>query len=1140
MHDEREGLGDRKDSRPLFERLLEYDAALAAGARPEVADVDELPADLREGFSCLEMLEHLRVSDSISRLFGPASAAPPRDRSGSDTEAERIGQGETQSVPAQLGRFQIRKLIGQGGCGVVFLADDPSLHRQVAIKLPRPEALLTPELRQRFLREGRAAACLDHPNIVTVFEAGEVGAICYLASAYCPGITLREWIRKQGGPAPPRGAAELIATLARAMDYAHRSGVCHRDLKPSNVLLQIADGRWQIEPGETKLPIEPGADAKSAICNLQSKIPNLKSAIPKIIDFGLAKVFHGDSAEAGTRTGAIFGTPHYMAPEQAQGQTQTIGPATDIHAMGVILYELLTGRVPYQGDTDLEVLSRVVNAEPASQCLGKRAPRDLETICLKCLQKQPENRYGSMSELADDLERFLDGRPILGRRTGWAARAAKWVRRRPRTAAGGAVACTLLAALLGTLIWIGGRESDHRKALQQEIDLRQAAEEEQDWLARNNKYAAQIRLGATLKANGEWGPLRDLLLDHAPGADQKDLRGFEWHYLWRSGHGFNLPPLLSGVTALAYSQRGALCASGSKDGTIHLYERGTGRLKSKLHGLSFEVRTLDFLKDDAQLLSTAMTKTPGGDDFRGEFILWDLSGEPRILRRASYSHRWQEWGAEHFTLARAARVLFIIDRSDTCHRLLRLDLETGAEQEVLRDDRLHLVATSPNADRVAITYYRATVEIREPSTKRRIAVAALGATPHWATFAPDGKTLVLGVEMDQIPYRVEIRDSATLELKKSLEFRLVPYRITYDWAGNRFAITTNEDCFHIYAAKSGDCLASYQRLGCSRLAFAPDGDEMALGDYYGLVRTGKNVFGHWEYSLPGPLPKSEAWSVAFSPDGNTLVAGYDHADKAGHETLRLWDMTSKKAKAHSDHVSTVTAVAISPDGKKLATGSFDRSVRLWDMSTQKCLQEWRNHTNAVRALVFSPDGQWVASAGSDLSIKIWDVNLGPPRASWQGHTDVIRSLAFSPDGKLLISAANDRAIKIWDAADGTPVRTIADEAKVQGIACSPDGALLASANENNKVEIWRLGSGELLRTLPGHTGKVRCVAFSPDGKTLASGGEDKTVRLWNVVNGQELLVFSTTHFVNSLSFNPRKPILAAALHDGTVKLWSGE
>jgi eukaryotic-like serine/threonine-protein kinase len=346
-----------------------------------------------------------------------------------------------------------------------------------------------------------------------------------------------------------------VARLADAVAYVHERGILHRDLKPANVLMQ--------------------------------------EAMPRITDFGLAKIVGADSQSPGqalTKTGTQLGTTQYMAPEQAEGRLDDIGPHTDLYALGAILYELLTGRPPFRGQSEADTLRRIVTDEPVRIGLLRPAvPRDLETICLKCLEKQPVNRYGSMRELGDDLERFLEGRPIRARRIGWAARALKWVRRRPRATAAGALTGVLLVSLAAVLIWSSGRESAHNadmsKALQ-EIGLRKAVAKEQDWLARNHKYSAQIRAGAALKATGALAPLRDALFAQMPGPGQKDVRGFEWHYLWRIAQDVMLPGHNSLTTAIAYSANGNVCAVGSEDGGIDLFDRRTGKPLGTLPGLA--------------------------------------------------------------------------------------------------------------------------------------------------------------------------------------------------------------------------------------------------------------------------------------------------------------------------------------------------------------------------------------------------------------------------------------------------------------------------------------------------------------------------------------------------------------------------
>lgn len=366
-----------------------------------------------------------------------------------DVAGDEMPPLPSRPMPSVPGYDQLEE-IGRGGMGVVYRARHGRLGRAVALKLLRGGAAAGAQDRERFLREARAGAALQHPHIVQIFDVGEYIGAPYLAMELVEGSSLAE--RLAAGPMPPREAAELIEKLARAVEHAHEHGVVHRDLKPANVL--IADLGLRIADLDKSAVRNEQADPSN-----QSAIQNQQNTIPKIADFGLARLVADESG--GTLSGTILGTPSYMSPEQASGRLTQVGPASDVYSLGAILYECLTGRPPFRAASAVETLHQVETVEPVSPSrLQHSTPRDLSTICLTCLQKEPRRRYASAGALADDLRSYLDGRPIHARPVGAWERTWRWCRRNPRVA----ILLTALAlAIVGGFIGIFGqwRRAEH-------------------------------------------------------------------------------------------------------------------------------------------------------------------------------------------------------------------------------------------------------------------------------------------------------------------------------------------------------------------------------------------------------------------------------------------------------------------------------------------------------------------------------------------------------------------------------------------------------------------------------------------------------------------------------------------------------
>lgn len=429
---------DQTESRHPIEKIAEeFTSRCRAGERPSIDDyADRYPEharEIRELFPALLLVEQAAATDT--------SAARR-----SETHADAAGDPADDflfPVPRYIGRFEVRDVVGSGGFGVVFDAYDPELKRRVALKIPRPEAAVNTEFRRRFQREAEVAAALEHPHIVSIYEAGEAAdsGVCYIASAFVEGVSLAEWLQQRPGPAEPDQAAELVAVLAEAIQHAHSRGVIHRDLKPANVLLSAVDGRSPVAQAAPDVDAKnDGESTQRPPAGNRPTTDHGQLANPRIADFGLARIVDDGAAE--TRTNAILGTAAYMAPEQAAGDSRSVGTSADVYSLGAILYELLTGRPPFQRGTTLETLQAVRNEPPtAPRKVCPEVPRDLDAVCLKCLEKRPEDRYASAAELAADLRRYRSAEPVTARALSPRQRAVRWCARKP-----------LQAALLGTLL----------------------------------------------------------------------------------------------------------------------------------------------------------------------------------------------------------------------------------------------------------------------------------------------------------------------------------------------------------------------------------------------------------------------------------------------------------------------------------------------------------------------------------------------------------------------------------------------------------------------------------------------------------------------------------------------------------------
>jgi WD40 repeat protein len=941
---------------------------------------------------------------------------------------------------------------------------------------------------------------------VQVFDFGTQDGLPFFSLELCEGGSLAT--KLASNPLPAAQAALLVEQVARAVQAAHHKGIVHRDLKPANVLL---DGHGQ----------------------------------PKVSDFGLAKRIAVSSAL--TQTGAVIGSPSYMAPEQAQGK-KDVGPSADVYALGAILYECLTGRPPFKAASVYDTLRQVVNDEvvPVRQ-LSTAAPKDLDTICQKCLQKDPGRRYDSPQSLADDLRRFLAGEPIRARPVRSVERGMLWVRRNPVVAAlAASLVVALLAGVAGATLFALEARSEAgratRKSEEAEREARSARLAEAN-ARREARRAREREYGASMaSAQHAWGTHQiprfvAVLQAQIPRPGEEDFRTFEWYYwrnLVRSGH-FTLPERMGRVTGLAFSPDGKRLASAGHDGTAEVWEVGTRQVVHRLHEHTGPVACVAWSPDGKRLATASADRT---------VILWDATTgkTQKILKGHASPVHCVAFNADGKQVASGGA------------ELKWWDVATGEEtRSTLMAPRrqIYAVAFSPDSKSLAAGLADGTVTVLSAATgKEVINFKGHNRHEHSGTvtslaYCPDGRRLV-----SCGGWTAKVWDAGTgQEIQTFTGHNQHVHAVAFSPDGKRVASGCENRTVKVWEAATGQEVLSLQAHAAPvrAVAFSPDGKRVASGSLDGAVKVWDAINGQKPPTLTTRGAYFTRASVAFSPDGKRL------ASQDGEGVAKVWDV-----RAGRDVLAVkgpIGRVAFSPDGKRLASGTGGM-LKLWDADTGretltlKALAEGGN-----LGFAFSPDGKRLAAPGIKGTVKVHDAATGQVLLTLWGHTQRADFVAYSPDGKLLASGGDiddptsDRGlkgeVKVWDALTGQELFAFpAGRGGVHEVVFSPDGKRLAAACHDGTVRMWSTATGELVHTLRGHQSPVYGVAFSPDGKRLSSGSWDTTVMLWDTATGLEVLTLrGYPRSVCSVAFSPDGRRLAARSDHGLVMIWdasSGE
>jgi WD40 repeat protein/tRNA A-37 threonylcarbamoyl transferase component Bud32 len=1065
--------------RDQFQELAEPLAPIHLGSRTE-AEVPTLPPRSSE--------------DAPALARGSDSTAPPGSAPVSEPAAP------VEELPAPLGTvryfgdYELLEEIGRGGMGVVYKARQVSLKRLVALKMILAGQLANEGDVRRFYAEAEAAARLDHPGIVPVYEVGRHEEQHYFSMAFVEGESLAEHLA-QGLP-PLRRVAEVVKQVAEAVAYAHAQGVIHRDLKPANILVD-------------------------------------RQGQPRLTDFGLAKRVEAESGL--TATGQVMGTPSYMPPEQAGGQRGVVGPLSDVYSLGAVLYCLLTGRPPFQAANPLDTLLQVLDQEPvAPRQLNAAVPRDLETICLKCLEKEPRKRYGSASDLAADLGRYLDGQPIQARPSTRRERIWKWVKRRPATAAlvGVSAVAGLGLLALGIALVVSAQEladeaagreaAEHNRA--NEAGRREAAERQRADLltaqaeaARSNAYSSDIALAALALEKNESGGLQGYL-----DGVGKDLRGFEWYYLWRQNHrerhtlpgGFSPTPS-TGIEDIRVTNRRRLLAF-SPDGKLlatphRIWDVGAGQTLTELETSlqNFEPVQSLFFSPDGKAVTLALDSGPLGI-FRRPIRFWNVPSkkEQAAVRIDQFMplgffdngkaflvwhHRRQDFGKVWLTAYEVATGKATVHEAKVVKDLKPVVAFSG-------ESGLLALASAPDAEPQPEVVVWDVHNHREPTVLRfRMALAEFvgyRSTLPDLSFSPDGKTLAV------------LLGDSTIWLCDSAKGRERVQLRGHSGSIRYFTFSRDGKTLLSVSRKRGG-LDEWKRE-------LPGESEVKLW----AVPSGKELVSLRERDSPFLHVRLEA---AVAPDGKTVATAVPmtRGPTVSGGVVKLWDTATGRLRATLlGHSYQVQQLEFSPDGKTLASMDAGGTVRLWETVEENPRMPLPLDTAVITCMAASPDGRTVAAGHADGTIRLCDGGFLKEMRRLPGRGQAIDSLIFSPDGKRLASSDGKRIAtgdsdQIWknnlrvsDVPTGKPTAVLSDQYcyKIGGF----DGKLLATLTERNSYTEAKVWDTALTKERL-HIGGVRSSLFAMAraGPILATAHLGKpdafNVKVWAASTGEERL-----------------------------------
>jgi len=1068
-------------------------------------------------------------------------------------QVEAISSGEgTQSIrsdvqlhqrdrlpPERVGPYKILKSIGEGGMGTVYLAEQTEpIHRKVALKLIKL-GMDTEQVIARFDSERQALALMDHPNVAKMFDAGASDqGRPYFVMEYVPGIPITNYCDKHRLTTKER--LTLFMQVCQAIQHAHQKGIIHRDIKPSNVLVTVKNDEL----------------------------------IPKVIDFGVAKATQQKLTQQTlfTEQGQLVGTPEYMSPEQAEMTALNVDTRTDIYSLGVVLYELLAGELPFERSTLRKAafgeMQRIIRDEeppkPSTRlsslgdeagtvakkrhttrtALEKQLHGDLDWITMKAMEKDRTRRYATASEFADDIQRHLGNEPVYASPPSASYRLRKFVRRNKGPVA--AVACVLIALTAGLITAIHfyiRAENAHTETVV-ERDRAVVAEQQQRTARKEADQASALQTEQRKIAEKLVDDTRRLL---AKQYTDKGMRRVDDGDLLQSLVWFTEALKLDQVNpARAKIQRIRIAA--------------VLRACPKLTKMSFNDHSEKLVKFSVRRASSVMigfdarrvwqtdlpesVTLPFGLDTR----VWPTSFSPdgrRIVTAGLDGARvWDATTGEPVTPP-----LGHLDGGN--YGLFNKGmLWYGAANDfrvtqISHIDRINFLPTysgpaaayagfSPDGLRVVTAGYNQTARVWDATTGEPVTPPLEhDGTVNYASFSPDGRRVVTASEDGTARvWNADTGEPVTPPLKHLSSV----YHVEFSPDGRRVVTASDDRTAEVWDAATGKPITQPLKHddAVSYASFSPDGRLVVTASDDHTARVWDATTGE---PVTPPLKHGDSvWYASFGPDGSRVVTA------ARDGALRVWSLaTGEPIGRHLKHSWGARHVSFSPDQKRIATEGYGETARVWDAATGEPVTPPLKHDDSwVYHVEFSPDGRRVVTASEDHTARVWDATTGELLTPALKHDNTVNDASFSPDGRRVVTASRDSTARVWDATTGEPVTPPLEHGRsVDFASFSPDGRLVVTASDDSTARVWDATTGEPVAPPLKHGGSVKYASFSPDGRRVVTASYDSTARVWDATTGEPVTPpLEHGGWVNYASFSPDGRRILTVSSDRTARVWN--